>query len=93
MRIIDIANRELRDATERYLDIRPELGNRFKNAMKAGFQDIAAYPDRYPLILGTARQYLVPVFPYSIIYRYRFGTIKIIAVYNHFRKPLGWRHR
>ena len=93
MKVIGIANRELRDATERYLDIRPELGNQFKNAMKVAFRDIAEYPDRYPFILGTARQYLVAGFPYSVIYRIRAGTIRVIAIYHHSRKPFVWRYR
>ena len=93
MTIGDVAKRELSDATERYLDVRPGLGDAFKNAMKTAFRDIAAYPDRYAVVLGTARQYLVAGFPYSVIYRYRSGTIRIVAVYHHARKPFGWRYR
>lgn len=93
MKIGDNAKRELRDAIQRYLVIRPELGHQFKNAIKVAFGEIASYPDRYPLILRTARQYLVVGFPYSVIYRYRTGTIRIISVHHHSRKPLGWRHR
>jgi plasmid stabilization system protein ParE len=93
MKSAAIATRELQRALERYLAVRPELGKQFNEAMKAAFADIAAYPDRYPVVLGTARQYLVDGFPYSVISRFRAGRITIVAVYHHSRKPYGWRRR
>ncbi len=93
MKSAAIATRELKRALERYLAVRPELGKQFNEAIKAAFADIAAYPDRYPLVLGTARQYLVEGFPYSVIYRLLDGVIRVISVYHHSRKPFGWRRR
>ncbi len=87
------AEREYLAAIRWYTDIRPELGTRFEVAVETALTEVVADPQKFPVIQGTTREKIVDDFPYSVIFRFRAGRLTIIAVYNHSRKPLGWRHR
>lgn len=88
-----VAIREFQEAMAYHDAIERELAERLEYAVESTVREIVAHPDRYPIVLGQTRQAIVPIFPYSILYRYRSGIIRIVAVYHHSRKPFGWRHR
>ena len=87
------ARREYDDAYDRYAASDPALGRRFESAIEAKVDEVDRFPTRFPVVLGTTREAIVPVFPYSIIFRRRGNTTTIVAVYHHSRKPFGWRRR
>jgi plasmid stabilization system protein ParE len=50
-------------------------------------------PERWPRIAGSARRYVFPRFPFSLVYRVARTDIEVIAVAHHSRKPGYWTTR
>ncbi len=88
-----VAIREFQEAMAFHDAVDRALAERLEYAIESTVREIVAHPDRFPIVLGRTRQAIIPIFPYSILYRYRSGVIRVIAIYHHSRKPLGWRHR
>ena len=55
--------------------------------------EIAANPERGPILEGDVRRSRVKRFPYSICYRCIGDEIRILAVSHHSRDPDYWKHR
>ncbi len=54
---------------------------------------IAAASERWRVIEGDVRRYLMPRFAYAIYYRLFPDHIRILAFKPHSRHPDYWRHR
>ncbi|MFQ5644947.1 MAG: type II toxin-antitoxin system RelE/ParE family toxin [Thiogranum sp.] len=50
-------------------------------------------PDRWPRFGTRARRYVMPRFPFSLIYRLKGQEVEIIAIAHHKRKPGYWHSR
>jgi toxin ParE1/3/4 len=50
-------------------------------------------PERWPRIRRDVRRYLFRKFPFSLIYRVTSGTVEVIAVAHHRRRPEYWKKR
>jgi toxin ParE1/3/4 len=57
------------------------------------FAQIIDAPERWPIIEGDVRRYLMPRFPYAIYYRITAKHIRILAFKHHRRHPDYWRYR
>lgn len=69
-------------------------------AAQACFMEVSACverveqaPGRWPRYLQGTRRYLLPHFPFSLVYRLRNLEIEIVAVAHHMRQPGYWRIR
>lgn len=87
------AQAEFLEAVRYYEDCQTGLGRRFKFSVEEAVQSIAKTPFRYRVLHAPFRRYLLPKFPYSIIYCIGPENILIIAVAHTKRKPGYWIQR
>lgn len=84
------ARSEFLAAVRYYEECREGLGGRFRTIVESAVQRICNAPFRYRTLHPPFRRYLLPGFPYTIIYTIEPDHIRIIAVAHSRRKP-GFR--
>ena len=84
---------EAREAAAFYEDCQPGLGHAFLNAIEAAIPEIAHQPLLWRRIKGRFRRYLLPRFPYGLIYAVEEDQVYIAAVMHLKRKPGYWVSR
>jgi toxin ParE1/3/4 len=82
---------ELSETASYYSEISENLANQF--LLEHGRTQIVDFPVAWPPAPGNTRRYLLPGFPYQIVYRMNVSEIQIIAVAHYKRKPRYWRRR
>ena len=87
------ARAEFLEAVQYYEDSQIGLGRRFRVAVESAVKSIAENPFRYRVLHPPFRRYLLPNFPYAIIYCIEPENILIIAVAHTKRKPGCWVKR
>jgi plasmid stabilization system protein ParE len=76
-----------------YEDCRSGLGRLFRLAIESSIQKIVETPFAYRILQAPFRRYLLPKFPYAIIYSIEPDHIRIIAIAHTKRKPGYWLDR
>jgi plasmid stabilization system protein ParE len=76
-----------------YAETSPDLGNRFYDAVEQILREICAHPQRYRQIDPPVRRYLVPNFPYAVLYIDEPDRVWIVAIMPLRREPGYWKHR
>jgi plasmid stabilization system protein ParE len=56
-------------------------------------KSIADTPERWPEATRGERRFILPRFPYSILYRIRSDAVFVVAVAHQRRRPGYWRDR
>lgn len=81
-------------AGQEWYRTRSEVAARaFATEVSWAIRQIAEFPTRYRChVLGT-RQFVLPNFPFSILYREQTGSVTVVAVAHHRRRPGYWRNR
>jgi hypothetical protein len=71
------------------------LGDRFRAAINAAFDDIEKAPELYPLAFTdlNVRFYRVQRFPYLVLYRVEANMTLVISVRHGASNPEKWRQR
>jgi plasmid stabilization system protein ParE len=87
------ARAELAEAMDWYEDRRPGLGDDLETEIQAVFDEIARYPDRFPIVMGDTRQVQVRVYPYCVYYRVRSNRVIVTGVVHTARDPSVWQRR
>ena len=87
------ARSEFLDAVEYYEDCQRGLGRHFRYLVESATKKISEAPFIYRILKVPFRRYLLPKFPYSIIYSIEPDHIRIIAVAHNKRKPGYWSKR
>ncbi len=87
------AKAEFLTALRYYENCQPGLGRHFKIFVQSALQKIAKTPFQYRMIYAPFRRYLLPKFPYAIIFSIEPDHIRIIAVAHIKRKPGYWLRR
>lgn len=87
------ARREILDALDWYNDRNPIAAESFAGEIRKALDLIDSAPTRWPEYEGSARRYLLPKFPYSIVYRLTATGVEIVAVAHHKRRPRYWQDR
>ncbi|PID76329.1 MAG: plasmid stabilization protein [Deltaproteobacteria bacterium] len=87
------AKEELISAIQYYENCQAGLGSRFRVAIELATQKILSSPFTYRTLKAPFRRYLVPKFPYSIVYSIEPNYILIIAIAHNKRKPHYWLKR
>ena len=87
------ALKELSDAVAYYREISKDLAYRLVLAVEHGRTQIVNFPDAWPPAPADTRRYMLPTFPYQIVYRGSGDEIQIVALAHHKRKPRYWRRR
>ena len=92
-RIHDEAALDVRLAARWYNEGRRGLGAELVLAVDAAIAKIIEAPGRWPLFAAGARRYRRRRFPYNVIYRVDRGSIHILAIAHHSRRPVYWGRR
>ena len=87
------AEAELVEAASFYERRIPALGREFIEAVDAAVAMIQETPDRWRVVDGGVRIFVMRRFPYGIHYRLLGGEIRILALKHHSRHPDYWRYR
>lgn len=84
---------EYRAAAVYYASCQSQLGMRFIESIESAIQQVVAAPNRWHRLEDDLRRFLVPVFPYVIIYSVETDSILILSVMHSHREPGYWRNR
>lgn len=76
-----------------YADRDLAVADGFYEELAEAIRGVTDLPDTWPTYLHGTRRYLLDRFPFSLIYRKRDGTIQLIALAHHRRKPGYWAKR
>jgi len=87
------AREELLEAIQHYESESPGLGAAFLAAVQEGLDQLRAFPQSAPVVLGKVRRLVLNRFPYNLVYSLRGEEIRILAVMNQKRRPFYWRGR
>jgi plasmid stabilization system protein ParE len=95
MRVIyhDDARFELFEAAGWYDDKLPGLGDQFLDEIEVAVREIKSHPQRFSIVEGDIRRYLVKRFPYAIYYRVHEDVLQILVIKHHRRHPDYWKYR
>lgn len=93
VRFLRPAEMEMLDAA-RYYDLQASgLGDDFLDKIGSAVQDIAAHPERWPVIRFNIRRRLIHRFPYSLLYRVDPNEVIVLATMHLHRHPDYWLDR
>ena len=84
---------EAQNAAMFYEDSQPGLGKAFLASVEAAGEEIARHPLMWRRFKGRFRRYLVPRFPYGLIYAVEGDSIYVAAAMHLKRKPGYWTTR
>jgi plasmid stabilization system protein ParE len=87
------AETELIEAAQFYHRRVPGLGADFLDTVDEGVSLIMQAPERWRILEDDVRRYLLPRFPFALIYRVYADELRILAVKHHSRRPDYWRER
>ena len=87
------AEADVLDAALWYEQRSPGLGREFLRAVDGTLAEIAAMPERYPVVRGEARRALLRRFPYGVYFVVTPGFISVIACIHARRDPQRWQER
>lgn len=89
-----LAERELHEAAD-YYDARSEdLGTEFLDEVWNALSLLTRYPHLAPQIHGPVHRFVLPRFPYSVLYRpLPGGDIRVLAIAHHKQRPTFWIRR
>jgi plasmid stabilization system protein ParE len=87
------AEADVLDAALWYEQRSPGLGREFLRAVDAALAEIAAMPERYPIVHGEARRALLRRFPYGVYFVLTPGLVSVIACMHARRDPRRWQER
>ncbi len=93
LRLLRVAETEIREACGYYETEAPGLGSRFLSELDDTLALIRQFPDAWSLFSGRTRRALVRRFHYGVLYQHREDEILIIAVAHLHRDPVYWQKR
>lgn len=88
--ISKFAYNEIEESKEYYNLQKDGLGLDFKGDVLTAVNNIATYPNLYPVISGNIRRCLLHRFPFSVFYAVKQKTIVVLSVAHQHRKPKNW---
>lgn len=84
---------EYQVAAAYYASCQSPLAMRSIESIESAIQRVVATPNRWHRLEDDLRQFLVPDFPYVIIYSVETDSILILSVMHSHREPGYWRNR
>jgi plasmid stabilization system protein ParE len=95
--LLDAAEQETMRAAERYEQETPGLGTEFLHAIASAASLLCRQRFLGRIFTGIdlldAREYVMPRFPYSLIYRVGETSLTVVAVSHQHRRRGYWRNR
>lgn len=87
------ADAELKEAQARYESVRPELGQRFAEAVADAVEAISVAPLQFAVVEKGRRRAGVRRFPYGIYFLVEETRIVVISCFHGKRHPKHWQLR
>ena len=87
------AQDEINEALRWYMDRSLRVADRFDDDLREGLLEIEMFPDRFARYILKTRLYIMPRFPYLIVYLAKPEKIIVVAVAHAKRRPGYWRRR
>lgn len=84
---------EIEESKKYYNLQKSDFGLDFKGDVFNAINNIASYPNLYPIIDVDIRRCLLHRFPFSIFYTIKQDTVVILTVAHQHRKPNYWADR
>jgi hypothetical protein len=84
---------DLADAIRWYDHISPELGNRFRNAVRSAFDKVRKQPLLYGCLFEDVRGIRVEAFPYLVQYCMKGDVTFILGLFHTSSNPDRWKDR
>jgi len=80
---------ELKDSYGWYEEKQAGLGERFLNIIESSVLSISKHPEAFSIRVNRFREYVVPKFPYVIVYEldHKNGLIYILHIFNTYLNP------
>ncbi|MFQ5647187.1 MAG: type II toxin-antitoxin system RelE/ParE family toxin [bacterium] len=69
------------------------LGIKFVDEIEKSLKQVSLSPNRWPIISGQTRRYLLRRFHYCLLYQIYGDDIYVLAVMHFHRKPDYWKKR
>lgn len=91
--LTDKAEGEARDAFQWYLRRSPTAGDRFEKLLSAALEGIAEAPALAQEVEPGIRRWLLPPFPYAILYEIEASSVLVLSVMHTRRRPGDLRGR
>ena len=85
------AELDIEDAFNWYENQQIGLGDRFLETLNAAFLKISHHPFTFRIWYHPYRGYLIPTFPYIILYRTVGSEIHVLSVFHTSRNPKHWQ--
>jgi plasmid stabilization system protein ParE len=93
VRFVEAAHADLLEARAFYGSRRREARIGFNGEVRRAVALLAQHPEAGKPAGETAREYVIDVYPYSLIYYVSEGELVIAAVAHHSRDPTFWHDR
>jgi plasmid stabilization system protein ParE len=87
------AEEEARDAFQWYLRRSTTAGDRFEQLLSAALEGLAQSPEQAQEIEPGIRRWLLPPFPYALLYEIEGSSVLVLSVMHTRRRPGHWRGR
>ena len=84
---------EIQAAYQWYQQQTEGLGERFFTELDSALHLVALYPNLWPNFQLGFKRYLLPKFPYSVLYKRHRKDIFVVAVMHNHRHPAYWTKR
>ncbi len=81
------------EAVAFYNEQQPDLGNDFANEVERALDVIDEHPEAYPVEHGHTRKFVLPRFPFSVMYSIEEFGVLVTAVAHQSRRHRYWRGR
>ena len=91
IRLDENAEAELRAAYLWYLDRNPVVADAFTQEFDHAIARIAEGPYRWGRLSPTTRRYVLPRFPFNVVYRVLPDHVQVLAVAHQKREPGYWK--
>lgn len=76
-----------------YAERNPTAAAQFLTNLDIAMGRIRSAPKRWPRVFGEYRRFILPKFPFSVVYRTHGNEIEVIAIAHHRRRPRYWIER
>jgi toxin ParE1/3/4 len=93
LRLHPAAAAEIEAAFAWYAERSRPAADLFVAALELALRRIGEAPERWPRLRGSVRRYVVPRFPFSVVYQVQPEVIYVVAVAHHRRRPGFWTSR
>jgi toxin ParE1/3/4 len=91
--VLEAAEADLLDGASFLNGQIPGLGDQLVNVCEAGYEILTKYPEAGFRISKGLRKWILPDFPYSLIYAFESSRVIVVAIAHHRRRPGYWKRR